>query len=308
MNEPNIPSIFSLLIRYARPWSLLAGALTYFLGAGIAKYLGHTLYGNRFWTGLLLVLLLLLASHYLKLYYDLIDAASPLRRLQKDAEDSELAGLLRLPRQSILLLSFTILTAGAATTALLIGQGALNFPAMVILGSAFLLSFFLGVPPFRLAYRGYGELAEAVILANLFPALAFIFQTGDLHRLLPMLTFPLLALYLAMRLAQSLKTYIVDQRLARRTMMIVIGWQRGMQFHNLLILTGYLLLALAAAFGLPWSLTWPGMLSLPVGLFQIYQMSRISNGAKPDWRMLRLTAAATFGMTAYLLGLAIWTG
>jgi 1,4-dihydroxy-2-naphthoate octaprenyltransferase len=308
MKEPNSPSIFSLLIRYARPWSLLAGLLTYILGAGIARYLGHTLYVNRFWTGLLLVLLLLLASYYLKLFYDLIDAGSPLRRMQKDGDETEITDLLRLPRQSILLLSFTILTAGAATTALLISQGGLNFPALVILACAFLLSFFLGVPPFRLAYQGYGEFTEAVILANLIPALAFILQTGDLHRLLPMLTFPLLALYMAMRLAQSLKTYLVDQRLSRRTIMIVIGWQRGMQFHNLLILTGYLLLALAAVFSLPWSLTWPGMLSLPVGLFQIFQMSRISNGAKPDWRLLRLTAGATFGLTVYSLVLAVWTG
>lgn len=308
MNEPTPPTTFSLLIHYTRPWSLLAAALTYFLGAGIARYLGYTLYGTRFWVGLLLVLLLLLASHSLKLYYDLIEASSPLRRMQKDSNDPDQTALERLPRQSVLLIAFTFLTAGAAITVLLISQGALPFPALVILGTAILLAFFLGVPPFRLAYRGYGELSEAVFIANLMPALGYILQTGDLHRLLPMLTFPLLAFYLAMRLSQSLETYLVDQRLLRRSMMIAIGWQRGMQFHNLLILTGYLLLAAAAAFGLPWSLTWPGLLSLPLGLFQIIQMNQIAGGAKPGWRVLRLTAAATFGLTAYLLAFAIWMG
>jgi 1,4-dihydroxy-2-naphthoate octaprenyltransferase len=308
MNEPTSRSTLSLWVHFARPWSLLASILTYFLGAGIAKYLGYTLYGSRFWTGLMVTLLLLLASYFLKLYYDLIDAGSPLRRMQKGIDELEPSILPRMPRQSVLFISFTVLTAAAALTALLIGQGAIKFPAMVILASAFLLAFFFGVPPFRLAYRGYGELTEAVLIANLFPALAFILQTGDLHRLLPMVTFPLLAFYLAMRLGQSLETYLVDQTLSRRTMMLVIGWQRGMQLHNLLILLGYLLLAVAAAFGLPWSLTWPGLLTLPLGLFQIYQINQISGGAKPGWRILRLTTAATFGVTVYLLSLAIWTG
>jgi 1,4-dihydroxy-2-naphthoate octaprenyltransferase len=191
---------------------------------------------------------------------------------------------------------------------LLIGQDALNFPGLVILGAAVLLAFFYGVPPFRLAYKGFGDLSESILIASLFPALGFILETGELHRLVPMLTFPLLALLLAMRLAQSLETYLPDQRLERRTMMIMLGWQRGMQIHNVLILSGYLLLAAAAAFGLAWSLTWPALLSLPVGLFQIVQMNQISGGAKPNWRLLRLTAAATFGLTVYLMLLAVGTG
>jgi 1,4-dihydroxy-2-naphthoate octaprenyltransferase len=201
-----------------------------------------------------------------------------------------------------------VLTAGAVITVLMVAEGVLQFPSLVILGLAFLLAFFYGVPPLRLVYRGYGEFSEAVLVAALFPALAFLIQAGDLHRLLPMACFPLLALYVAMRLAQSLEHYGRDQRLARRTMMLALGWQRGMQFHNVLILAGYLLLVVAVVFGLSWGLAWPGLLTLPLGLFQIYQMNRISAGARPGWRLLKLTSAATFGLTAYFLALAVWTG
>ncbi len=308
MNQPAIPSNGQLLIHYTRPWSLMAGVLTYILGGGIVKYLGHTLQYSRFWTGMLAVILLMLASYVLKLYYDLIDAANPLRRMKKDLDEFDLLAVQRLSRPSVLLAAFTILTAGAAVTVLLITEGAISFAGLVILGAAFLLAFFYAVPPVRLVYRGYGELAEGILVASLAPALAFILQTGDLHRLLPMLTFPLLALFLALRLAQSLEHYARDQKLLHRTMMIAVGWQRGMQLHNILILAAYLLLGIAAAFSLPWSLTWPGLLTLPVGLYQIIQMNQIAGGAKPSWRLLRLTSAATFALTVYLLSLAIWTG
>ena len=285
----------------------MAGILTYVLGGGIAKYLGHTLLYPRFWAGMLAVILLMLSSYVLKLYYDLIDASSPLRRMQKDLDEIDQAAQ-RFSRPSVLLVAFTILTAGAAVTVLLIAEGAISFSGLVMLGAAFLLAFFYAVPPVRLVYRGYGELVEGILITSLVPGLAFILQTGDLHRLLPMLTFPLLALFLALRLAQSLEHYARDQKLLHRTMMIAVGWQRGMQVHNILILAAYLLLGLAAVFSLPWSLTWPGLLTLPVGLFQIIQMNQIAAGAKPSWRLLRLTSAATFALTAYLLSLAIWTG
>ena len=306
--EATTPSFFKLLVRFARPWSLLAGTMTYTLGAGVAKYLGFGIRENRFWSGLVAVILLLLASYALKTYYDRIDADSPLRRMQKELDDEEQKAVQRFSRQSLLLIAFTILTAGAAFTVLLVAQGALHFATLIILGIAFLLAFFYGVPPLRLAYNGYGELSEGIIFAGLIPALAYLLQTGDLHRLLPMLSFPLLAFYLAMRLAHSLERYARDLKLGRRTLILQIGWLRGMALHNILILTGYLLLVAAATFGMPWPLTWPGLLTLPVGLFQIYQMTQISSGIKPAWRLLKLTAAATFGLTTYLLALAIWTG
>ena len=307
MNSP-VPSSILLLLRYARPWSLLAGGGTYLLGAVIAKYLGYGLQSVNFWVGLLLVILLLLSSYLLKAYYDLIDADSPLRRMQKNLDDEDVQAAGKLSHQAVLLMAFTVLTAGAAITVLLFAQGALPFPAMMILGLALACGFFYGVPPLRLVYNGYGELSEGVLIAGLLPALGFLLQTGDLHRMLPMFSFPLLAFYLAMRLAQSLENYTYEQKLAHRTLILQLGWARGMSLHNFLVLGGYLLLGAAAVFGLPWPLTWPGLLTLPLGIFQVIQISQIAVGAKPAWGLLRITSAATFAVTVYLIIWAVWTG
>lgn len=300
------PSVLSLFIRDSQPLVLLAGFLLYALGSGIFVYLGYTLDWSRYWLGQGCVTLLQLSSYYLKAYYDAPSDAAARRNATRprdplDAPES-------LPRPVLLQAALTTLTIGAIVTVLLVAQGAMNLPTLFILGTAFLLSFFYAVPPLRLVDSGYGELSEAFLVMNLVPALAFLFQAGSIHRLLAMLTFPLTALYLAMKLAISFSHYASDLKQDRKTLLVRMGWQRGMNFHNLLILGAYLLYGVATLLDLPWSLTWPPLLTLPFGLFQIWQMRQIANGASPRWRLLTFTAVSVVGLSAYFLTLALWTG
>jgi len=301
------PSPFPVLIRYIRPLMLAAGVVFYFLGVGIAKYLGQPINWTRFWLGLGLVLLLQLMAYFLKAYYDVMEAEGPLGRMRKDDEGDGLPAVRNLPRQNVLMLAATTMTAGAAITVLLFSIGATNTGVFVFIGISLLLSYFYAVPPVQLVYNGYGELTEAILVTNLFPALAFLLQTGDLHRLLAMITFPLLLIFLAARLALSLEKYSVNLKYSQKTMMIVLGWQRGMRLHNWLLPGAYLLMALAYALGQPWSLTWPGLLPLPIGLFEIIQINHILGGGKPRWRALNFTASALLGLTVYFITLALWT-
>ena len=69
-----------------------------------------------------------------------------------------------------------------------------------------------------------------------------------------------------------------------------LTWEPGMNLHNILILCSYLLLVMALLLGLPWSLGWPGLLTFPIGIYQIWQMRQIANGVKPNWKVLNFTA------------------
>lgn len=297
--------MLSLFIRNSRPLALLAGVLLYALGSGVVVYLGYPLDWTRYWLGQACVTLLQLSSYYLKTYYALPDpSARRNARRRQDPLDAE----ENLPRPILLQAAFTTLTIGAVITVLLVARGAMNPPTLFILGVAFLLSFFYAVPPVRLVDSGYGELSEAILVMNLTPALAFLFQTGSLHRLLVMLTFPLTALYLAMSLAIAFSHYASDLKYERRTLLVRMGWQRGMNLHNLLILGAYFLFGFATLLDLPWSLTWPALLTLPFGIYQIWQMRQIANGASPRWRLLTFTAMIVVGLSAYFLTLALWTG
>jgi hypothetical protein len=60
-------------------------------------------------------------------------------------------------------------------------------------------------------------------------------------------------------------------------------------------------------FDFPLSVALPALLSLPLGLFQIWYLNRIAAGAKPNWNLLGVLAVIVFGVTAYLLTFSLWT-
>jgi 1,4-dihydroxy-2-naphthoate octaprenyltransferase len=303
MNQSNQPSTppptpALELLRISHPWVLLLSLLTFALGAGIANYLGSPIYWPTYITGQAAVILLLLSSYFLREFFD----RPAMLELPRQPGDPP-----RLLRSHLFIVTATTLTIGAVLTVLLLARGALNPSAFLALGIAFLIAMAYALPPLRLAHSGYGELVTAIFIANLTPALAFLLQYGEFHRLLAFVTFPLTFLILASALALRMESYVVDMHADGKNMLTRLGWQRGITIHNILILTGFLLLGTAALAGLPWSLTWPGLLGLPFGLFQILQMQAIANGAKPRWRLLAITAAATIALTTYFLNLALWT-
>lgn len=297
-------SVWREMLRLARPWLLAGTLLFYAIGAGIAHFLGTRIDLAVYILGQACVLLLALISAYLSEYFAMLEYPV-LKRGQNGANRAE--EFLRL-RNALVQAAAVALTVGAVLTVMLFARGAVNLPAILFLGTAFLLPFFYAVPPMRLARSGYGELVTALFLTGITPALAYALQTGETHRLLILLTFPLTAICIAMLLANDLETYYTDIKDGRKTLMVAVGWQRGMSLHNILVLFSYLLVGLAAVLKLPWPLAWPMLATMPVGLFQIWQMWQINNGVKPRWRLLRMTAYASFGIMAYLVAFALWTG
>jgi 1,4-dihydroxy-2-naphthoate octaprenyltransferase len=303
MNRSSLPLV-SALLRTARPWTLAAGVLLYALGGGIASYLGEFINWPVYWIGQAVVLLFVVSAIFLREYFDRPNLPPFELEPPKPKEHQP----VRLPRLAYLQVALTTLTMAVALMVLLFALGQMNSVAFFLLGLVFALVILYGVPPFKLANSGYGELIMAVLVANLFPALAFLLQAGQLHRLLAMMTFPLTFLYLAAMLARSLQHYAEDIKFNRQTMMTRLGWQRGMNLHNILIAASYILLSFSVIAGLPWRLAFPAFFSMPVGLYWIFQMNNIANGAPPRWRVLMLTAIATLGFMAYFMNLALWTG
>ena len=308
MNSKISSPIFSLVLKCAPLKEIISLVLLYILGVGIADYLGVNTHWNVIWSGLGVCLLLVFASAYLRAYFDLLEDDTRSKTFRERWAEHNLQSENQLSSNSLLQIALTALAAAAVLSLLLFLREPENQPAQIFLFLIFLFSFFQGVPPVRLVYSGYGEIIQAIIIANLVPAVAFSLQYGGTHRLLGMVTFPLTFLYVAMSLAIALPGYADDVKYNRQTLLVRLGWQRGMTLHNIVILLAYVVLGLAAAFGLPWPLAWPGLLTLPVGIFQIWQILQIGNGARPNWRLTRITAMSTLALTSYMLAYALWTG
>jgi 1,4-dihydroxy-2-naphthoate octaprenyltransferase len=301
-----MPRQIRLFIKLSRPLFLLGGALVYALGVGIARYLGAPIDWGLYFLGQAYVTTMQLSAQLLNEYFD-----SPADQENSNrtpfSGGSGAVGEGKLSQEFVMWAALTSLTILASLTVVMLNVISISPLLVTIVGLAFVGSFFYSAPPIRLSNSGYGELTTSILVANLVPIFAFVLQTGELHRLLVMSTFPLTALHLAMMIVFEFPDYLNDIKFDKYTLLVRVGWERGIVLHNLLILAAFFLLGLAAMFGLPLAIVLPAFIALPVGLLQIWQMRRIGGGGKPNWTTMTFTAVVLFGSVTYLLAFTFWT-
>jgi 1,4-dihydroxy-2-naphthoate octaprenyltransferase len=116
------------------------------------------------------------------------------------------------------------------------------------------------------------------------------------------LTFLAFAYFLVM----DFQSFAQDQKFRRVTFLTRLGWERVVPLHHIFVVFAYIFFLAMISFGLTLSLLWPAFLTLPFGLYQIFQLRNISLGLPPNWKILHATALAVFGLTAYFLTLTFW--
>lgn len=271
--------------------------LMYLLGAGIARYLGNPIQPAAFWLGLLGALMAQLSMNLLGEVF----------RPQAETVTAEQSPSVRRSlRDTALYLSIAALAADAIVTFVLFKEGRLTLAALLCLGFSLLIILLYSVPPLRLMDRGFGELALAIQIAYLLPAIGFLLQAGTFHRLLNAAIVPLTLLFLAALVSLDFASYADDLKRGRRTLLERVGWQAAVPIHQGLLIAAYLLLAAAPLLGFSFGLLWPAFLTLPFAGLQIYWLRNISLGARPLWGLLTANALAVFGLTAYFLTLTFW--
>jgi 1,4-dihydroxy-2-naphthoate octaprenyltransferase len=296
------------LIQLSRPIFILLAVLLYFLGISIAHYLSGPINWSAFSFGLAWIVLISLGSQYLNEYFDpfaLLD--DPPAKHTPFSGGSGAIGTSRLPRQAVFWMGLACYTLAAAVTYLIFQDLGMNSAVIIILGVFLVGEILYALPPFRMVSTGYGEVIMSILIVGLIPALAYLMQGHDFHRLLIMIAFPLTTMHIGMLLAMEFPDYASDITQGKRPALVRIGWQRAMLLHNILILGSFVMLGLAFVFGLPIHVAWPVIFVLPIGLYQIWMMNRIGEGARPNWSLLELVAISTFGLTAYILTFAFWT-
>jgi 1,4-dihydroxy-2-naphthoate octaprenyltransferase len=305
MNE-STPNPIVLFLRLVRPLFLVGGILLYALGAGIVRYLGIDIDWGVYLIGQFWVTLLQLSAQLLNEYFDVPGDLNNQNRTFLTGGSGAL-GPGKLPRQVALWSALGCLVVLTFVTIVLIAQVELSPVAVVIMLLAVLGSILYSTPPVWLEATGYGELTTSVMISFLLPAFAYILQTGDLHRLLTMVGFPLTGLHMAMLISFEMPDYAADIKFDKRTLLVRLGWQMGMSLHNILLLTSFFLLVATISFGMPVMIVLPATIPLVLAVLQIWIMRRIAAGAKPNWTALTINALAIYVSVAYLLAFAFWT-
>ena len=300
------PSSIVLYLRLIKPLNILGALLVYMLGAGLARYLGPNLDWTVLWLGLGWIVAMQLGFNFLNEFFYTADNQTN-ERQNGITGSSGAVGEDRIPRRLVFLLALACLAVIASLTVVIIAKVKPEPMVYFFMALGFVFGLSYSAPPLNLAVSGYGELLASFIVAFLIPTFSFTLQSKDLHQLIPMVTAPLFAACLAMFITLEMEDYSADLKTEKLTLMVRIGWRNALNLHNLLLLTAYLLIGLATFFGLPRFAALAALFSLPIGLFTIWQIWQISQGGKPNWTALTISAMATFGSMAYLFTYAFWT-
>ncbi|RJP52385.1 MAG: hypothetical protein C4583_06825 [Anaerolineaceae bacterium] len=279
-----------------RPLHLLFAALTYALGLAIADYLGVAFSASAFALGLAWTILAQTSMNLLA------EVFRPVNEPLNGLFGAERVYL----RDRLLFISIGLLGLAAGCAYILFLAGRVHAPALILLALSLLLVFAYAVPPLKLVRRGFGELLLAAHIGYVIPSLGLVLQTGDFHRLLPILALPVTALALATFLVFDFPTFADDLKYERLTLLTRLTWQRAVPLHHGLVLLAFLLLALAPLLGISLALIWPAFLAAPFAIFQVALLRNISLGAPPLWKPLTVNAAALLALTSYLLAFSLF--
>lgn len=290
--------ILQILLRAQKPFRLISLVMSYLLGAGFVQYVREMRSWSVFVQGGIFLLLFVLSLDYLRALQGLVDPC--------DWPKGMSARDIRQVRWIIAVLTATLLTVAASILIIWMQLG-LIWQGLVFL---LLVMLFMGglyyVTQVIEKFKQWALLVEVLLFIVIPPAVAFFLQSDNPHRLLTMVVIALVPGYLANRLLILLRHFANDYKFGVQTIVVQIGWEKAMVYHNAFILLTYLLYALIALLGFPWFIIWPVFLTLPIGLVEIWLMERVKRGAKPLWKIMQFATACVLFLPLYLIGFAFW--
>lgn len=291
------------LVQHVRPLHLMTLVVLYSLGVGFSRYLGQRILPSPLLIGLFWVLTLSIGLNFLGDYFQTpfdrgLNIKAPAR---KDGDQS-----LNNSNDSSIYISVACLAVSAVLTVILLFSGFISLTSGLVMASYFLLYSLLVIPGVSMDLSGIGEFITSIILVVLPPAIGYILQTGEFHRFLYLGIFPLFPLHLGMILILRLKTYSEDIRKDRKTLLVRLGWQRGVFLHNLMVLSGFLLFGFSLIFGMPYRLILPVFFTLPAVGYLIWYLLSLQDGAPVRWPLITLLTLVIFFLPVYLITFTVW--
>jgi hypothetical protein len=266
-----------------------SGVFTYLLGAVLAQRSGRTLNAAVFSFGLLFFVCLYLlerTAHYLT--SSRINIFSTVHRSKK-LQTPELVWFLFFLFLGTLFCLFGLVREG--------GVSGDNWIWLILLSLAILIhttSVRLWALPFR-------WLTDGLVISPLLLFFGAALQKISSDRVLFFLSLPLFFLYLASSTALLFENYAADLEKKWHSLLTVIGWERGISLHHILLVLSYISLGIYFYVSGAWSITWPAALAAVISLLEVYQLERIARGMKPLWGLLRASAALQYLTVLYIL-------
>lgn len=227
-----------------RPPFLLGIIPIYLLGTVQSLHDGYEIRILFLITGLLLVWLVQLMTHYINEYCDLatdLATETPTRisggsRILVDGmvpkDMARIAGIV-----SLLLAIFL-----AIAMILLLGAGKWS---LAFAGAGILLGWLYSASPLKLDSRGFGEVNIVLVSSFLVPGLSYYLQTSAINPQLLAISAPVGLITFALTLATELPDLEADRATGKRTLVVLLGRKRAVWLNIISLVLGWIILAIA---------------------------------------------------------------
>lgn len=249
-------------LRMARPLQLVAISLVYTLGAAIARANGAQVEPTTFWFGLLVIIPISISIHYTNEYADHETDALTLR-----TPFSGGSGALPesgLPPRIALIGAWVTLIIGALIAISGWYTGILNPVALTVLGLGTFFGWMYSLCPLALAWRGWGEVTNAMLGGITLPTYAYAIQSGRVDGLILLSSLPFGLMVFINLLATTWPDRTADAAVGKRT--LATRWQkkRLRLTYIAAAATAFIALILTGLFVFPTLVMWISLLVLPV--------------------------------------------
>jgi 1,4-dihydroxy-2-naphthoate octaprenyltransferase len=218
-NPPRVVALPKVLMFFwmARPHFVVGSAMVYSVGALVARSETHQLNWTAFASGLVVMWLIQLATHFLNEYTDREADAFNTHRTPFGGGSGILQMKVLSPRAALWAGTGTLLL-GTLLFLTLAAQPTFGPVTVLVFGLATLGATVYSIPPLTLAYRWWGVLDTTIVAGLLTPLLAYNLQTGRVGVTLLLASLPLVVLVLASTINVSLPDYEADRAAGKRTL------------------------------------------------------------------------------------------
>ena len=287
-----------ILIKALKPFRLFTLIAVYILGVGLVQYVQALKALSGVWEGGIFLILVSISLELLRVLQQLND-------IQQWPEGLGLKEI-RQTRWLIALSTAVLMTVAATLFINWMISGFLWLGMVFLVIAQLLAGAVYYISESAKSLQPYQLLFESLFYLIIPPAIAFFLQSEEWHLFLTLVVIPLIPAYFAFRLLTQIQNFGHDEKYGNKTVVVKIGWDKAMVFHNALILMTFVIFALTLLLGMPWFILWPVFLVLPIGIFEIWLMERVRQGAKPQWTVMKIASASVLILPVYLMAFAFW--
>lgn len=280
----------------ARPLIMGSVIQVYLAGTLIARARGQMLDEWAFAGGLVALLLVALSIHYANEYAD--HETDALTRQTPFSGGSGVLPRGLVPRVVALRAAWIVLALGMLAVLLLAAAGTLPVIAFPLLAAGAFCGWMYSLPPLALAWRGWGELANALLGGSLLPLYGYAVQWGAVHGEVVLACLPFAGLVFLNLLATTYADRRADGLVGKFTLAATwpaprLRWLYG----GIAVLSMGVLLALPASI-LPRDVLLLSLLAIPLVGWGFARYTRTDAPHASVYAMIVLLAAQMVGWYA----------